>query len=217
LKGLAYSQPRNGQLLLGGSGESASSAARKGDCQRYSTGTCRPQAGHLGFAEFSEASAILNRCIEHDPGGVWEELKEYLPSASDAFMFSIGFPRGVVDQLPIEQVWKWVDENPEENARIIVRFVAENLSNDNTLASRLSGTYGDIAKVGNAFFSEYTSGAWSGSSADHWNELATRLDEVTNRTSLPKLRRWAAEAVRSLREMAARDRQREEEEDLRRN
>jgi hypothetical protein len=94
--------------------------------------------------------------------------------------------------------------------------MAKNLANDNTLASRLLGVYGDIEKVGNTFFSEYVSGAWSGSSADHWNDLAARLAEVASRTSLQKLKRWAVDAARSLREMAERDREREEEEDIRR-
>jgi hypothetical protein len=168
------------------------------------------------FAEFSEASVVLSQCIEHDPSGVWEALKEFLASDNDALSFSIGFPRGLVDQLPTEEIWKWVSENPEKHARIIARFMAKNLANDNTLASRLLGAYGDIEKVGNTFFSEYVSGAWSGSSADHWNDLAARLDEVASRTSLQKLKRWAVDAAHSLREMSERDREREVEEEIRR-
>jgi hypothetical protein len=80
----------------------------------------------------------------------------------------------------------------------------------------LIGEYGNIKKIDNAFFSEYLSGGWTGSSSDHWNTLASRLDEVAHRTSLPRLKRWATDAAKSLRQMAERVRQREEEDDLRR-
>jgi DNA polymerase III delta prime subunit len=167
------------------------------------------------FLEFSEACVILQNTIEHDASGVWEVLKQYLSSATDAMSFSIGFPRGVVDQLHREEIWNWVAEAPETRAKIMARFVAKDFSHDNTLAALMIGTYGDIEKVSSAFFSEYLSGGWTGSSSDHWDTLASRVDEVAHRTSLPKLSRWATDAARSLRQMAERDRQREEEDDLR--
>jgi hypothetical protein len=88
-------------------------------------------------------------------------------------------------------------------------------SNDETLAARIVGTYGDRDRVVSAFFSKYMSGIWRGPASTHWEQLAASLDDVANRTALPKLRRWTTDAARSLRQMAERDRRHEEEDALR--
>lgn len=168
------------------------------------------------FAEHSEAGAILYECVERAPAGVWEELKPYLSLPAAAYMFSIGFPRGVLERMPATEVADWISENPDERALMLAHLVSKNLSNDGTLASRLIGSYGDNERVASAFFSEYVSGSWTGPASAHWTQLAVGLAEVARRTSLPKLRRWADDGARSLRQMAERDQQREEEEDLRR-
>jgi hypothetical protein len=49
----------------------------------------------------------------------------------------------------------------------------------------------------------------------HWTNLAKELERVAQHSARPKLRGWAGEAARRLREMAERDAQREEEEELR--
>ena len=118
-------------------------------------------------------------------------------------------------RMPLEQVVEWVDADPDEHASIIAKLASKNFASDDTLASHIVGTYGDRDDVATAFFSEYVSGGWSGRASTHWEQLAAAIEEVAKRTKLPKLRRWAADTARRLREMAERDRQREEEEDLR--
>ena len=167
------------------------------------------------FAQHSEAAQVLHACVERSPEGVWHSLEPQLSSKVGAYMFSIGFPRGVVERMPTDQVVAWVDADPDERASIVAKLASKNFANDDTLASRIVGTYGDRDDVASAFFSEYVSGSWSGPASAHWEQLATSIEEVAKRTKLPKLRRWAADAARGLRQMAERDRQREEEEDLR--
>jgi hypothetical protein len=167
------------------------------------------------FAEHSEAAQVLHACVERSPEGVWHALQPQLSSKAGAYVFSIGFPRGVVERIPPDQVIAWVDAGPDERASIVAKLASKNFSSDETLASRIVGTYGDRDDVASAFFSEYVSGSWSGPASTHWEQLATSIKEVAKRTKLPKLRRWATDAARSLRRMAERDRQREEEEDLR--
>jgi DNA polymerase III delta prime subunit len=166
-------------------------------------------------ADNSEASAILHACVEQDPSGVWEAMKSHLSSQYGAHMFSIGFPRGVLERMPPDDVAAWVVENPEERAVMVARLASKNISTDETLAARLLGKYGDNEHVAGAFFSTYMSGSYSGLSSSHWNQFAQELNAVAKRTKLPKLRRWASDSARSLRKMAQRDQQREEEEELR--
>jgi hypothetical protein len=117
--------------------------------------------------------------------------------------------------MPCDQVIAWVDADPNDRASIVAKLVSTNFATDDTLASRIVGAYGDRDEVASAFFSEYVSGTWWGPASTHWEELATAIDDVATRTMLPKLKRWAAEAARNLLQMAERDHQREEEDDLR--
>jgi hypothetical protein len=169
----------------------------------------------IWFIEHSDAAEVLGACVERDAGGVWQALRPHLSSPGGAVRFSIGFPDGVVDRMPANEVSLWIAEKPEERASTISRLASKDLSNDQTLGARILGEYGDVKQVGAAFFSTYVSGSWWGNASSHWATLAQSLDEVANRTKLPKLREWALDGARSLREMAGRDRQREEEEELR--
>ncbi len=178
----------------------------------------REQADHeagVWFAEHSEAANVLQSCAKQDPSGVWQAMRPYLSSPAGAYIFSIGFPRGVLERMPPNDVEEWVAEQPEERAAIVAHFASKDMSTDETLASRLLGSYGDTEPVASAFFSEYVSGSWSGPASSHWDERAKSLDAIAARTALPKLRRWASDSARSFRRMAESDRQREEEEELR--
>jgi len=167
------------------------------------------------FAEHSNAAQVLHACVEQDPGGVWTALLPQLSTLGGAYMFSIGFPRGLIEQVPSEQVLVWVEQRPDERAPMIARLARKDLSSDETLAARVLGVYGDRNEIASAFFSEYVSGVWVGSASDHWQEVAEEVEGVAKRTKLPKLQHWATDAASRLRRMAEQDRQREEEEDLR--
>jgi hypothetical protein len=168
------------------------------------------------FAEHSEAANVLLRCAELDPIGVWSALTPHTSRRPEAYLFEIGFPRGVVERIPYQEVVNWFSQDPEERAPIAVKLAARDLSSDETLAARLMGMYGDNERVGSELFAEYVSGSWYGSASEHWNALAAELQAVAERTSLPRLRRWAREAARGLRRMAEQDERREAEEELRR-
>jgi hypothetical protein len=179
---------------------------------------CREQGDRSAgtwFAKHLEAEEVLDACVEHSPEVVWRSLKPHLSSEVGGYMFSIGFPRGLIDRMPSDQVIAWVDGNPDERAPIVAKLASKTFASDDTLASRIVGTYGDRDDVASAFFSEFSTGIWWGPASTHWEELATSIDEVAKHTKLPKLRRWAAGAASSFRQMAARDYQREEENDLR--
>lgn len=168
------------------------------------------------FAQHSEAARVLLACVERDASGVWQAMQPYLSSPADASIFTIGFPPGVLDRLPPDDVVAWIAERPGERAAVVAKLTSKNVSTDETLAARIIGTYGDNEQVASVFISAYVSGGWLGPASSHWDQLAESLDAVTGRTALPKLRRWASDAARSLRKMAERDRQWEEEEELRR-
>lgn len=166
------------------------------------------------FVEHSDAASVLLACVEKDPIGVWQAMQPHLSSPASALMFSIGFPRGVLERMPAGDIGAWIAKQPQERAMIVAQLANKDMSTDATLASRILGEYGDNERVAGAFFSAYVSGSWWGPASAHWKQLADSLEGVAGRTALPKLRHWATNSAQSLRRMAERDRQREEEEDL---
>ncbi len=167
------------------------------------------------FAEYSTAKEILWKCVEVDPAAVWQAFIPHLSSMISAFHFAVGFPLGLLDRMPTEDVCAWVEENPEERASVVARLVNKSLMNDQTLTARILGRFGDDDVIAKEFFAAYVSGSWTGPTSKHWGALAAELERVVQTTTLPKLRRWAADSARRLREMQERDAQREEEEDVR--
>jgi hypothetical protein len=168
------------------------------------------------FAEHSEATEVLLACVEQDPGAVWSALLPHLSTRVGTYMFGVGFPRGVIARIAPSRVFAWVNELPEERAAAIAKLAPKDLSSDETLAALILGAYGDRDDVAQAFFGEYLSGGWVGPASARWTELAMNAEEVAKRSKLPKLRSWATETARGFKEMAERDRQREEEEEIRR-
>ena len=165
--------------------------------------------------QHSEAKGVLFKCVATDPGGVWEELRPYLEKHEVLSLFRIGFPTQVLDQIPAETILRWLEEDSNNRATAIASMISVNLSSDETLAAKIIGNHGGNMDVASVFYSAYISGGWVGSVSEHWSHLATELKVVAKRTSLPKLRSWAQNGVRSLESMSERERQREEEDKLR--
>lgn len=165
----------------------------------------------IWFIEHSETANVLNACIAQDAQGVWEALKPHLEAPGEAILFTIGFPPGVVDRMPASDVAAWISVKPHERASIIAKLASKDLSNDDSLSARLLGQYGDNEEVAEAFLAAHSSDSWWGSASSHYATLANNLDQLASRTSLPKLRLWARDGARSLREIAQAHAQREQE------
>lgn len=168
------------------------------------------------FLEHSQAASVAQLCVEHDASGTWNALKPFLEDDSTARMFMIGFPKDVLVAMPHDQVLEWIATAPNKRAVTVADILPKDFSSDETLPSRIIGTYGDIKDVDDRFFMAYMSGAWHGDSSHHWEQLADELKSVASRTKLAKLKRWARHATQHFRGMAERDRDREAEEELRR-
>jgi hypothetical protein len=167
------------------------------------------------FAEHSEAAKVLEQCIDKDPSGVWRAMIPYLSSKNIAHRFIIGFPKGLIERMPAEEVDSWVSADPRQRAAVISRLIVMDMSTDQTLAARLISDYGDDEDVASSFFAAYTTGSWWGPSSLHWAECGRGLEAVAARTALPKLKTWALDHAHHLKKMSQRDSQWEEEQQLR--
>ena len=164
--------------------------------------------------EHSEAASILYDCVETDAGAVWNALLPFLTEPGDAHLFVVGFPTGLLSQMPPHAVIDWIGAAPQTRAAIVARMVSKDLASDEALGARVLGAFGDLPHVGDAFFSAFVSGSWTGPASGNWARLAGQLEDLGRRTLLPNLKRWAERSSRRLREMAERDLEREAEESV---
>lgn len=133
-----------------------------------------------GFS--SEAiSEVLLEITKRTPKEIWQKLTVYLDPAKGNRTFyimqwlsgGIGFRKdiGALELFDIEDIWKWVDEKPEERARLLARFVSPVLfrSPDKMcLARELLARYGDRDDVRNSFSSNYSTESWTGPASSHY-------------------------------------------------
>lgn len=59
---------------------------------------------------------VLGACVKESREEVWEALKPYLALPDAAIRWSLGFPRQLSEQMPVDAVVKWVSENPKERS-----------------------------------------------------------------------------------------------------
>lgn len=160
-----------------------------------------------------DATIILSSCINEKPIESWNMLKSYLPSAGMYYLAS-GFPHGLIDCVPAEEILTWVSEMPEERSEILSRILTMNLQDDSSIASIILDTYGDNAQVADSILSGYLPKIWSGPSSVHWDTQANKLEHVAYQTKLPRMKRWASFYSSMLRERAERSSRYEEEETI---
>lgn len=175
----------------------------------------RKDATDIWFAEFSDAKEVLAKAISLWPDVVWGLIAPLLSDKSTRARFQIGFPSGLVDKIPTEVILKWIEADPTPRASAIAGIAGKDYSADSTLASQVLGTFGHDPALVSSFFSHFVSGSWVGEASNHWDSLASQLEEVAKHTRLPKLRDWAEASATKLRRMADEDRVREEEEKIR--
>jgi hypothetical protein len=168
------------------------------------------------FLEHSLARTTLDACIRADASAVWTALEPHLADEREAALFSIGFPSGILEAMPRQAVLDWIEAEPSKRGPRIANLTAKICTSDTTLAATLLDRWGTIHRLREQFFSAFISGGWSGDASAHWAQLAIQADELARQTKLLGVKRWAQYAAHELRQMATRDRKREEEERIRR-
>ncbi len=172
------------------------------------------EAGFIWFLEHSSAVDVLSACVDASPTAVWAALRPYL-TRKTAYRYVVGLPVGVIDRMPRALVMKWLRAD-RKRAPVTARLVRLDLADDSSLAAQVLQEFGNDPEVASAFFAAFISGGWSGSSAEHWRQLASRAAGSVASSSMPRVRSWLRKAAADLNRMADRDAVREAEEHVRR-
>jgi len=143
----------------------------------------------------SDVQPFANELVQANPSGAWEVIKGHLekihPNQVHAILnwlegglgwFDEREARGAIADLPLQEIFEWIDENPEVRAVLIAGAAPRTLDdiNGGILTRELLSKYGQFDGVQSGVSSNFKSGGWSGPRSDY---LKSKRE---------KFRRWLA-------------------------
>ncbi len=149
----------------------------------------------------SQIHNFLASLIRKMPTRAWELMKKYLgpPIDGKSYWFSQLLKNSALFSIPLERVFKWVDENVEERAWYLASFIPKTLSTHGVSPAReVLIRYGERKDVRNNLIANYFTESWMGSESDHYKaKLESILQYKTTEINL-KVLKWIEEYVDSL-------------------
>ena len=125
----------------------------------------------------SYVGPFANELVQENPVGAWQIIKAHFEETLPKWRSDIlnwlkgglgGFeekePRGAIIDLPLQEVFEWIDENPKSRAGLIAHAAPRTLDdiNGGKLTRELLRKYGQIDGVQSGISANFHSGGWSG-------------------------------------------------------
>lgn len=149
----------------------------------------------------SQIHNFLSSLIQKMPAHAWELISKHLgpPFDGRSYHFSRLLKEAALFSIPMDKVFRWVDENVEKRAWYLANFVPKPLSIDSASPAReVLIKYGERKDVRNNLMANYFTESWMGSESDHYKaKLASILQYKATETN-PKVLKWIEEYVDAL-------------------
>ena len=165
---------------------------------------------------------FLAKMIDEAPEELWDLISPDLADG-DTSTFWIeqwlqgsdwfGFVQnGALELFPTELIWRWVEEDPRERARILASLVPKDLGADSSYTRELLVRYGNIKGVTEALRVAYANEGWAGSESEHFTRKRDHYLRIRNEESDARVISWLDEYIEYLEDMIRRARIEEERE-----
>lgn len=149
----------------------------------------------------SQIHNFLSSLIQKMPAHAWELISKHLgpPFDGRSYHFSRLLKDAALFSIPMDKVFRWVDENVEKRAWYLANFVPKTLStNSNSPARDVLIKYGERKDVRNNLIANYFTESWMGPESDHYKaKLASILQYKATETN-PKVLKWVEEYIDAL-------------------
>ena len=165
----------------------------------------------VGGFDSEGISEILWEVTKRNPKAIWQKVVAYLdPPEGDRAFFIMrwlggerGFKNtsGAIELFDAEDIWKWVDEKPDERARLLAHFVSPALfhSTDKTCFAReILVRYGECDDVHGSLSANYSTESWSGPASIHYMSKKKSLLEFKKEEKNEKVIEWIDKELESL-------------------
>jgi hypothetical protein len=156
-----------------------------------------------------DGDRYLDELVSRNPLETWRIVSEYIKPPMDTRGFVVtrwlrgdmgfgGRNPGPMRHIPREQVWSWVDVDPEARAAYVATMVPKDFTIDTWKHSLVRGVlcrFGDSDKVQSAVSANFFTGGWAGSASAHYETEKQSLTQLKSAETNPNALRWLNNAI----------------------
>ena len=156
----------------------------------------------------SQVQAVLNEIVKLFPCEVWKKITKYLGPPIDSRAFHIKEwlrggefykeKKGALTFIPLEEIWKWVDEDVENRAWYLATFVPKTLfygEGKVCLAREILIRYGNREDVRRNLIANFSTEGWTGSASAHYQKKKEFLLKFKKKETNQNVIDWINEYV----------------------
>jgi hypothetical protein len=157
----------------------------------------------------SEGEKYLDELVSRNPVETWRVISEYIAPPMDTRGFAItrwlrgdmgigGRNPGPMRHIPREEVWLWIEADPESRAPYVANMAPKDFTVEewkDSLVREILCRFGDSEKVQSAVFSNFFTGGWSGPASSHYATQKGVLAELRSVETDPNALRWLNNAI----------------------
>ena len=160
------------------------------------------------------ALRVLDRMAATAPGSVWESASRHAAARfaggpSLALRWAGGIlawpgagrdrAQPLLDTVPLEAVWEWVDGDRKARAECLARSVPKTMEKGRRCIARdILVRYGEDRDVRLAMLRHFLSGQSFGSSGDHFSKMKKKYAMIAEREDDPNVCRWLGEMIKEI-------------------
>jgi hypothetical protein len=166
-------------------------------------------SGAITAALGPEGDRYLDELVSRNPVETWRVVSEYVTPPMDVRGFVItrwlrgdmgfnGRNPGPMRHIPRENVWSWIEGDPEARAAYVANMAPKDFTAEtwkDSLIREILCRFGDSEKVQSAVFSNFFTGSWSGPASSHYATESEVLTRLKSAETDPNALRWLNNAI----------------------
>jgi hypothetical protein len=170
------------------------------------------ESGAITTSLGPEGNKYLDELVSKHPTETWRIVSEFVKPPMDVrgVVFTrwlrgdMGFSGrnpGPMRHIPREEIWSWIDVDPEPRASYVANMAPKDFTVNDWNDSLIRGIlcrFGESEKVQNSVFANFFTGGWSGPASSHYDEQRNILTRLKSSEQHPYALRWLNSAIDSI-------------------
>jgi hypothetical protein len=158
-----------------------------------------------------DGDRYLDRLVSRHPVETWQIVSELIQPPMDTRGFVItrwlrgdmgfnGRNPGPMRHIPREEIWKWIEADPEKRAVYVVGMAPKDFEPETwpgSLIRELLRRFGGSDAVRSAVHANFFTGGWSGPASLHYTTEKDALVQMRASETDPNALRWLNEAIKA--------------------
>ncbi|MDR3409935.1 MAG: hypothetical protein P4L87_03155, partial [Formivibrio sp.] len=158
-----------------------------------------------------DGDRYFDELVSRNPAETWRIVSEYIVPPIDIRGFTItrwlrggmgfnGSDPGPMRHIPREDVWSWIELDPEVRAAYVASMAPKDFTVESwsgSLVRDILCGFGDSEKVQSAVFANFYTGGWTGPASSHYESQKQVLEQIRLNETHPNALRWLNVAIES--------------------